>query len=275
MGDLTGRVVVVTGASSGIGLAAAEQLARQGHQLAIAGRDPGRLAAAVERVREAGGRTPDAYRADFAVLDEVRELGKKLRDAYPRIDVLANNAGLMSHHRSMTVDGFELTMQVNHLAGFLLAHLLLDSMPTGARLITTASSAARFGELDPGDLSGSRHRYHRWQAYGSSKQANLLFTAEAARRWSTRGIVATCFHPGSVSTRFGRGNPLIEAGLRLPVFQSPQSGADTLVWLVEEAGTESGGYYRRRRARTPYRSARDPRVAHRLWDASAEAVGLP
>ncbi|MGH3712668.1 MAG: SDR family NAD(P)-dependent oxidoreductase [Micromonosporaceae bacterium] len=265
---------MITGSSSGIGLAAAEVLASRGHHVVLVGRDPERLGAAVDRVREAGGRTPDAYRADFAVLDEVRALGKKLREAYPRIDVLANNAGLMSHHRSATVDGFELTIQVNHLAGFLLSHLLLDSLPPGARVISTASSAARLGDLDPDDLSGARHAYHRWRAYGSSKQANIMFTAEAARRWAGRGVVTSSFHPGNVSTGFGRGNPVYRLGMRLPIFLTPEQGADTLVWLADAADPESGRYYRRQRAVEPPRASRDPRLAHRLWDASADAVGL-
>ena len=276
MGDVTGRsrIVVITGASSGIGLAAAVELARRGHHPVLVGRDPDRLRHAIRRVREAGDRTPDAHRADFAVLDEVRALGKKLHESYDRIDVLANNAGLMAHHRSVTVDGYELTIQVNHLAGFLLSHLLLDRMAPGSRLITTASSAQRFGVLDPDDLSGARRRYARWQAYGSSKQANVLFTAEAARRWTDRGIVPTCFHPGLVSTRFGHGNPVFEAGLKLPVFLSPEEGADTLVWLADGDDPEPGGYYRRRRLRKPARCARDPQLAQRLWDASLQAAGI-
>ena len=277
VGDLTARrrVVVVTGGSSGIGLAAAVDLARRGCHLVLVGRDSDRLHAAVEAVRHAGyGRAPDAYRADFAALDEVRALGKKLREAYPRIDVLANNAGLIAHHRSITVDGFEVSIQVNHLAGFLLSHLLLDSL-AGGRLITTASVAERMGALEPGDLNGLRQRYSKWTAYGSSKQANILFTAEAARRWADRGITPACYHPGTVSTRFGRGNRLYEVGLRLPVFRSPEQGADTLVWLADpDADPAPGRYYRQRKPRTPSRRARDERLAQRLWDASLRAVGL-
>ncbi len=269
-------MVVLTGASSGVGLAAATALARRGHHLVLVGRHPDRLNATVEQVRRAGGgRTPDAHRADFAVLDEVRALAKKLREAYPRIDVLVNNAGLMSHHRSVTVDGFEMTIQVNHLAGFLLSHLLVDSLGRGSRLITTASAAERLGQLDPDDLSGSRRRYSRWAVYGSTKQANVLFTSEAARRWGSRGVVPTCFHPGTVRTRFWHGNPVFEAGLRLPVFLTPEQGADTLVWLIEpRTSAEPGRYYRNRRMRTPSRAARDPQLAQRLWDASLAAVDL-
>jgi NAD(P)-dependent dehydrogenase (short-subunit alcohol dehydrogenase family) len=267
-------VAVVTGASSGIGAAASLMLARLGHRVVLVGRDPERLGLAVGRVAAAVGRTPDAYRTDFAVLDEVRALGKRLRDRYPRIDVLANNAGLMCHHRSVTVDGFEMTIQVNHLAGFLLSHLLLDNLPAGARVIGTGSSAERITTIDPGDLSGSRRRYSRWYAYGASKQANLLFTAEAARRWADRGIISACFHPGTVHTDFGRGSRLLEMGLRLPGFQTAEQGADSLVWLATTPDIEAGRYYHRRRPRVPSRSARDPVLASRMWQASLEAVGL-
>jgi NAD(P)-dependent dehydrogenase (short-subunit alcohol dehydrogenase family) len=241
----------------------------------LVGRDPDRLGLAVYRVAAAAGRTPDAYRADFAVLDEVRALGRRLRDRYPRIDVLANNAGLMCHHRSVTVDGFEMTVQVNHLAGFLLSHLLLDSLPPGARIIGTASAAERLATVDPDDLSGSRRRYSKWQAYGASKQANLLFAAEAARRWAGRGVIPVCFHPGAVNTAFGRGSRMFEIGLRLPGFLTPDQGADTLVWLATTPDVEPGRYYHRRRPKVPSRQARDPALAARLWDAGLDAVGLP
>jgi len=268
-------VAVITGASSGIGAAAAERLAMLGHHVVLIGRDPDRLEHVVHRVAGVTGRTPDAYRADFAVLDEVRALGRRLRDRYPRIDLLANNAGLMCHHRSGTVDSFEMTVQVNHLAGFLLSHLLLDNLRPGARLIGTTSAAERLGTVNPDDLSRSRHRYSKWQAYGASKQANLLFTAEAARRWADPGIIPVCFHPGPVHTAFGRGNRLFEIGLRLPGFRSPGQGADTLVWLATTPDVIAGRYYYRRRLKVPSRVARDPVLAARLWEASLDAVGLP
>lgn len=256
MGDLTGRrpVAVVTGASSGIGLAAAAELARRGHELVLVGRDPDRLNTAAGRVREAGdGRNPGAYRADFAVLDEVRALGKTLRESYPKIDLLANNAGVIAHHRSITVDGFELSMQVNHLAGFLLSHLLVDSLAGAGRLVTTASAAERLGAIDPDDFSASRRRYSKWTAYGSSKQANILFTAEAAWRWADLGVTPACYHPGRVGTRFGHGSRLYEAGLRPPVLVSPErartpwSGSRSARSAPGRAGTTGGGS----RARPP------------------------
>lgn len=270
--DLTGRrLVLVTGASSGIGLAAAVDLARRGDQVVLVGRDPARLQAAGDRVRDASGETPELFRADFAVLDDVRRLAEKLRAAYDRIDVLVNNAGAIVLQPVTTVDGFELSIQANHLAPFLLSNLLRDRV---GRMVVTASGAHRSGALDPNDLNLPLRRYRAFTAYGTSKQANILFTAEAARRWPE--IHSHCFHPGVVRTRFGNESRLVAAGMRLLPFRSPEKGAETLLWLVnsDPARLRNGGYYYNRRLRRPLRKAADPQLAARLWTASAKAVGI-
>ncbi|MEH0843272.1 SDR family NAD(P)-dependent oxidoreductase [Micromonospora sp. CPCC 205711] len=272
MEDLTGRrIVVVTGASSGIGLAASVELARRGDQVVLVGRDPARLQAAGDRVREASGERPELFRADFAVLDDVRGLAERLRAAYDRIDVLANNAGAIVLHPLTTVDGFELSMQANHLAPFLLSNLLKDRI---GRMVVTASGAHRSGVLDPEDLNVTLRRYRSIQAYGTSKQANILFTAEAARRWP--GVPAYSFHPGVVRTRFGADSRFVALGMRLLPFRSPEKGAETLVWLARQdpARLVNGAYYADRRLRRPLRKAADPQLAARLWTASAKAVGI-
>ncbi|MEU6073004.1 SDR family NAD(P)-dependent oxidoreductase [Micromonospora sp. NPDC047074] len=272
MEDLTGRrLVVVTGASSGIGLAAAVDLARRGDQVVLVGRDPARLQSAAEQVREAAGERPALFRADFAVLDDVRRLAGELREAYDRIDVLANNAGAIVLQPLTTVDGFELSIQANHLAPFLLSNLLRDRI---GRMVVTASGAHRSGVLDPADLNASLRRYRPIQAYGTSKQANILFTAEAARRWPE--IPAYSFHPGVVRSRFGNDSRLVELGMRILPLRSPEKGAETLVWLANQdpARLVTGGYYADRRPRRPLRKAADPQLAARLWTASADAVGI-
>ncbi|MER7443340.1 SDR family NAD(P)-dependent oxidoreductase [Micromonospora avicenniae] len=272
MEDLTGRrLVLVTGASSGIGLAAAVDLARRGDQVILVGRDPARLQAAGDRVRDASGETPELFRADFAVLDDVRRLAERLRAAYDRIDVLVNNAGAIVLQPVTTVDGYELSIQANHLAPFLLSNLLRDRV---GRIVVTASGAHRSGALDPSDLNLPLRRYRAMTAYGTSKQANILFTAEAARRWPE--IQAHCFHPGVVRTRFGNESRLVAAGMRLLPFRSPEKGAETLLWLVnsDPARLRNGGYYYNRRLRRPLRKAADPQLAARLWTASAKAVGI-
>lgn len=267
--DLT-RVVVITGASSGIGLAAAEALARRGDHVVLVGRDPERLRSAAQRVRLASGATPPVFRADFAVLDEVRSLAEALRTAYPHIDVLANNAGALFPRRVTTVDGFELTMQANHLAPFLLTNCLRDRV---GRVVTTASAAHRQGRLDP-DRLDDPGRYVPLLVYGATKQANILFAAEAARRWP--GVLSVSYHPGVVRTRFGGENPVVGWYYRFaPWLRSPAKGADTLVWLATAAPDDivNGGYYIDRRPRRPARRAADPAFAARLWEASERAVG--
>ncbi|MEU4367792.1 SDR family NAD(P)-dependent oxidoreductase [Micromonospora chersina] len=272
MEDLTERrTVVVTGASSGIGLAAAVDLAGRGDRVVLVGRDPARLRAAGERVRECCGEQPELFRADFAVLDDVRGLAERLRAAYDRIDVLANNAGAIVLQPVTTVDGFELSMQANHLAPFLLSNLLRDRI---GRMVVTASGAHRSGALDPDDLNAALRRYRPMRAYGTSKQANILFTAEAARRWPE--VPAYSFHPGVVRTRFGNDSRLVALGMRLLPFRSPERGAETLVWLANQdpARLVDGGYYADRRLRRPLPKAADPALAARLWTASAKAVGI-
>ncbi|MFY1586910.1 SDR family NAD(P)-dependent oxidoreductase [Micromonospora sp. WMMD734] len=272
MEDATGRrTVVVTGASSGIGLAAAVALARRGDRVALVGRDPARLQAAGDRVREASGERPELFRADFAVLDDVRGLAERLRATYDRIDVLANNAGAIVLEPLTTVDGFELSIQANHLAPFLLSNLLVDRV---GRLVVTASGAHRSGTLDPDDLNAALRRYRPMRAYGTSKQANILFAAEAARRWPD--VPAYSFHPGVVRTRFGADSRLVALGMRVMPFRSPEKGAETLVWLANQPASRlvDGGYYADRRLRRPWPRAADPALAARLWTASAAAVGL-
>ncbi|MFD2766793.1 SDR family NAD(P)-dependent oxidoreductase [Micromonospora eburnea] len=272
MEDLTDRrTVVVTGASSGIGLAAAVDLAGRGDRVVLVGRDPARLRDAGERVRDSSGEQPELFRADFAVLDDVRRLAERLRATCDRIDVLANNAGGISFRPVTTVDGFELSIQANHLAPFLLSHLLRDRI---GRLVVTASGAHRSGVLDPDDLNATLRDYRPYRAYGTSKQANILFAAEAARRWPE--LPTYSFHPGVVRTRFASDNRLIAFGLRALPFRSPERGAETLVWLANQDPSRltSGGYYRDRKRRRPLSKAADPALAARLWTASAKAVGI-
>jgi daunorubicin C-13 ketoreductase len=272
--DLTGQVLVVTGASSGIGLAAAEQLARRGGQVVMVGRDAGRLEAAAAKVREIARTSPPvALRADFARFDEVRVLADAIRDRFSSIDVLANNAGGIIRRKTATADGYEATIQANHLSPFLLTLLLREQL-RGGRIVNTSSDAHRSNGLDPADLQGA-NGFTMWRAYGSSKQANILFTGEATRRWPD--ILSTCFHPGVVRTRFGvpAGSVVATFFKLYPFLNTPDQGADTLGWLASAPAAEltPGGYYIKRKLKSPVPSATDPALATRLWDASLAAVG--
>jgi NAD(P)-dependent dehydrogenase (short-subunit alcohol dehydrogenase family) len=222
-----------------------------------------------------------AYRADFAVLDEVRRLGDRINAEVDSVDVLVNNAGMLAPWTQRTVDGHDVTLQVNHLAGFLLSHLLLDKLrrPSGepARIVTTGSVAEAWGWLDVDRPAVPQLRYRsRWLAYGASKQANVLFTVEAGRRWAGDGIVATCVFPGLVQTRFARSSLLFTLARPMPVVvQPPAVAADTLVWLATaDEALVPGGYFAFRAPFPATPRATDPDRAARLWRSSLVAVGL-
>jgi NAD(P)-dependent dehydrogenase (short-subunit alcohol dehydrogenase family) len=268
------QTVVITGASSGVGLAAAVQFAQRGDEVVVVGRNPDRLAAAVSEVTAAaGGRPPGQFRADFERLDDVRALAAHLLDTYPRIDVLASNAGGMVSGYRRTADGFEATLQGNHLAPFLLANLLRDRL-AGGRLISTASDAHRGSNLDPSDLVLSPQKFNTWRAYGASKAANILFASEAARRWPD--IFSISFHPGVVRSNFGNG-PLIRFFYKYaPFLVAPEKAGAQLVWLATtpEAKLTDGGYYVGHDLKKPSGIAADPAAAATLWATSEKATAL-
>ena len=271
------RTIVVTGASDGIGGAAARALTAAGEHVVVVGRSPAKTAAVA---REIGA---PHHLADFSRLDDVRALAETLVEHYPHIDVLANNAGGLMGPREVTVDGFERTLQVNHLAPFLLTHLLMDTLlASRARVITTSSVAARlFSSLDLDDLGNERDHSPRG-AYGDSKLANILFTTELHRRFHEDGLTSAAFHPGVVATNFAAETTdamrfLYRTPLRRLV-RGPASGADTLVWLATaEPGRDwqSGGYYEKRRPARSSPQASDPALAAGLWERSAQMVGVP
>ncbi len=274
MSDLDGRVVVVTGASAGIGEAAAIALAARGATVVPVGRDPGRLAAIGERV----GVEP--LRADFASLTQVRALAAALLERYAHVDALVNNAGLVAGRRLLTEDGHETTFAVNHLAPFLLTNLLLARLQASgpARVVTTSSHAHGNGRLDFEDLQGERS-WSSWGAYANSKLANILFTRALAGRLDMAEVTANCLHPGVIRTRLGRGaGGVLGAGWSLarPFFGSPRRGAETIVHLVasSEGAEVTGAYYAGSRPAGTSAAAADYEAAERLWEVSAELVGL-
>jgi daunorubicin C-13 ketoreductase len=268
------RTIVITGGSSGIGLAAAEQLAAAGDDIVLVGRDPGRLEAAVARVRAAGqGREPGRFRADFDRLADVRALAEHLLTTYPSIDALANNAGGIVMDYRRTPDGLESTIESNHLAPFLLTHLLRDRL-SGARVVNTSSDAHRRAVPDPHDFTGDPKSYRGWPAYGAAKSANILFTAEAARRWPD--ILSVCFHPGVVRTNFGDRGVLRFLYKYAPFLVAPEKAGALLAWLLTTPAADlvSGAYYVGHHAVQPKGRASDADLAAELWKSSEAAVGI-
>lgn len=267
------RVVVITGASSGIGRAAARELALLGAQVAVVGRNPDRTRAVAQ---ETGGR---AFLADFDRLDDVRTLAADLLEAYPRTHVLANNAGGTAPKRADTVDGNGQTFQRNHLAAYLLTNLLLDRLretaadaPEGSvRIVQTSSAANLFGRVDITDLDSRRGRWlNGFPAYGAVKLDNLLFTRQLARQLVGTGVSAYAFHPGFVATGFGGDG--IGISLMKRTALSPEEGAAPLVRLASTPNVPapSGNYFDRLKApgRTN-RQADDRALALGLWAESA------
>jgi NAD(P)-dependent dehydrogenase (short-subunit alcohol dehydrogenase family) len=264
------RTVVITGASSGVGLAAAVQFAARGDQVVVVGRDPGRLGAAMAQIRAAAtGPEPDEHRADFESLDQVRELGEKVLSAYPRIDVLANNAGGMVGSYVRTADGFEATVQGNHLAPFLLTHVLRDAL-RGGRVVNTASQAHRRARVSL-DFTQKAEDYSSWRAYGAAKAANILFASEAARRWPD--ITSVSFHPGVVRSNFGAGTATRFFWKYAPFLTTPEKAGELLVWLADAEVTD-GAYYVGHKVTVPDKTADDDKLAAQLWEASSAAVGV-
>src|SRR5579863_4404402 len=273
---MQGKLCIITGATSGVGLAAAEALARKGARLALVGRDPGRGTAALQRIRAAApGSEVTIHYADLFRLAEVRRLGDELLQAYPRIDVLINNAGAMFQRREVTPDGLERTLALNHMAYFVLTERLRERLAASApaRIVSVASRAHDGATLDLDDLNMER-RYSGWLAYRRSKLANILWTRELARRIAGTGVTANALHPGFVATGFGDNNGgwlrLMFGMAKRVAALRPEQGAETVVFLASAPGLEgtSGGYFANSAPATPSAAARDDGAARRLWDMS-------
>lgn len=274
------RTIIITGASDGVGAAAARRLARSGENVVVVGRSPTKTEAVATSLGA------DHFVADFADLGQVRDLAATLLERYPRIDVLANNAGgIMGETRTETVDGHEKTFQVNHLAPFLLTTLLLERLiESRATVLNTSSVGNRlFGHIDIDDLD-HRSGYRAQKAYGDAKLANILFTKELHRRHHSAGISTAAFHPGSVASNFGEESTMgslrmvYRSALKNLLLMGPERGSDELVWLASAVpGTEwiSGEYYANHRIGHPNKQAADPVLAEQLWERSLDMIALP
>jgi NAD(P)-dependent dehydrogenase (short-subunit alcohol dehydrogenase family) len=282
--NMKDKVVVITGATSGIGQVAAEKLAAMGARIVQVARDRERGQAAIGRLNQiAPGISHSIYYADLSSLREMKREAAEIAQAEPRIDVLINNAGAMFGTRQLTEDGLERTFALNHMSYFVMTQLLRDRLAAAApaRVVNTASDAHTSGTVDFDDLQSEKaYRFNLWdwlryggaafKVYARSKLMNILYTRELARKLAGTGVTANSLHPGFVATRFGdQTGGLIGFGIGIAkrFALTPEQGAETLVYLASspEAATVTGEYFHKCRPATPSREAQDDAKAQRLW----------
>ncbi len=282
MTDLGGKTVLITGATSGIGLKASIALARMGARVVMVGRDPSKTAQKVAEVRAGSGSSiVDSLLCDVASQAQVHALADSFRATYDRLDVLVNNAGTAYARRTLTEDHLEATFAVNYLSVFLLTNLLLDRLirSAPARVVNVASNGHYGGTMDFNDL-GFERGYQIMRAYSRSKLAEVLFTRELARRLEGTGVTVNCVHPGAVATNIwdrapAYTRPIFALAKRIAMI-SPEAGAATIVYLASspDVAGKTGLYFEQNRPKTPSRLAQDDPLATRLWDESAKLVKL-
>jgi NAD(P)-dependent dehydrogenase (short-subunit alcohol dehydrogenase family) len=276
------RVCLITGANSGIGKIAATELARKGMTILMVARNSKKGEDARQEIIAATGNPHvELYICDLSVQADIVRLAKTLKAKHTKIDVLINNAGLIIPDYQTSADGIEMTFAINHLAPFLLTHLLLDLLKNGhePRIITVSSEAHRFSRLDFNDIASPK-KYSAWLAYGNSKLANILFTRQLAKEVDTLAITANCLHPGAVATNFGAGYTGLTGtffNLLRPFFISPEKGAETTVYLASspEVGNESGLYFDKKKPKKPNKEALSDFNAQKLWEISINLTKLP
>ncbi len=278
---MAGKTCLVTGATAGIGLVTARELARLGARVIGVGRSPERCDDARRELGALHGSPPVEFlTADLSSQAQVRKLAEDIKAATNRLDVLVNNAGVFLLARETTVDGLELTFALNHLASFLLTNLLLDLIKASApaRIVNVSSTAHQGVEIDFDDLQGTR-KFSGWRAYQQSKLANILFTRELARRLDGTGVTANALHPGFVRTQIFRARGplgwLIRRSADLAAI-SPEKGARTSIYLASSAlvDGQTGLYFVNRKPARSSPQSQDDAAARRLWDVSCRLTGL-
>jgi NAD(P)-dependent dehydrogenase (short-subunit alcohol dehydrogenase family) len=275
--NMDGKVCLVTGANSGIGRATALGLANQGATVVMLCRSPRRADRALRSIKkQSGNDNIHLILADLSLRQNIFGAAREFNDRFDRLDVLLNNAGMMTRKRRFTADGFETQFFVNHLAYFLLTGLLLDTLKASApsRIVNVASTAHSRGVIDFENLQGERD-YNGWQQYGNTKLANIVFTYELARRLDGSGITANCLHPGVIHTNLLRNYSVALSWLwhlTQWFFKKPAEGAETSIYLASspEVNHVSGRYFRYCRPFGTSEISYDTDVQKRLWEVSEE-----
>jgi NAD(P)-dependent dehydrogenase (short-subunit alcohol dehydrogenase family) len=275
------KTVLITGATDGIGLVAARELARMGASVVAVGRNADKTAAVVQRIRtETGNPHIEGLLADLSSQQDIHRLARQFTERHARLDVLLNNAGALFHPRRESVDGIEMTFALNHLGYFLLTNLLLDVLKASApsRIVNVSSAAHRRANLDFDDLQRKRG-YFSFGAYSASKLANLLFTYELARRLHGTGVTVNALHPGLVASRFAVNNGWLGGVLRGLIWAfgiSPEQGARTLMYLASSPEVEgvTGEYFQNEKIVKSSPASHDEAAARRLWEISETLTHL-
>ncbi|MFN8376694.1 MAG: SDR family oxidoreductase [Anaerolineae bacterium] len=280
---MQGKIVLVTGATNGIGKVAALELAKKGATVVIVGRNRAKTEAVLNEIKtQSGSQKVDLLLGDLSVQADVRRLASEFKSKYTRLDVLLNNAGAVFANRQETADGYEMTFALNHLSYFLLTHLLLDVLKASApsRIVNVASDAHNGASLNFDDLQNKKgYPVGGFGPYGQSKLANIMFSYELARRLQGTGVTVNVLHPGFVATGFGRNNGGL-MGLVMPIAQlfamNEQEGAKTMIYLASSPEVEgvSGKYWDKSKAVKSSPVSYDEAAQRRLWEVSEQMTGL-
>jgi NAD(P)-dependent dehydrogenase (short-subunit alcohol dehydrogenase family) len=282
MTDMTGKTVLITGATNGIGKIAAIELARMGASVAIVARSKDKGNSVLEEIKRETGRVQvELFLADLSSMADVRKLAQEFAATHTSLDVLVNNAGALYSERKLSADGLEMTFALNHVSYFLLTNLLLPVLKTApsARVVSVSSAAHFMGKVDFEDLQAERG-FNGWKAYNASKLENVMFTFALARRLQGTGVTANCLHPGFVKTGFGGGNAgfmstLLTLGQNLFAI-TPEAGAQTMIHLASspDVAGVTGRYFDKNRAVASSAASLDQVAQERLWALSEKLTGL-
>jgi NAD(P)-dependent dehydrogenase (short-subunit alcohol dehydrogenase family) len=278
---MQGKVCLVTGATAGIGIVTARELARKGARVIIVGRSSERCSRAADEIRAHAGMTAvDWLVADLSSQEEIRRLADQVRERSDRLDLLVNNAGGIFLKRQESADGIEMTFALNHLSYFLLTGLLLPLLEASspARVVNVASEAHRGVSINFDDIEGKK-RFSGWRAYQQSKLANILFTYELARRLDGKRVTVNALHPGFVRTTIFRDPGVIGWLMRRAadaIALSPEDGAKTTVYVASSTDVSgvSRRYFSKEKPRESSAQSRDTAAAQRLWELSEQMTGM-
>lgn len=274
--NITGKTVLVTGATSGIGNAAALTLAKMDAKVIVHGRSEDKCKATVKDIKEKTGKDVDYIIGDLSSQKQIRNTAEEFKNRYDRLDILINNAGLWKKKRHETEDSIEMTFAVNHLGYFLLTNLLLDLLKKSApsRIICVSSGLHKNGVIDFDDLEFKKKRYSGMKAYGNSKLMNVLFTKELARRLEGTNVTVNAMAPGLVNTNLGRDGGLLRAIFKFG--RTPEKGARTIVYLATSPEVEgiTGKYFYDEKETPSSKTSNDMELAKKLWEVSEDMVGM-